>query len=1070
LAAGLAALGAQAQQPVPRPATGAVLQTAEKALAPGRPAAPAITSFTLGGFQVLRVEPSPGAQPAAFSGRGWLVLPPPLEGLAVTFQNLVLAGTVATGTLGADFPAGLAPSHQDWTWAPKSVRIADQGSHLVGALGAGRLQVQVDSVLYTPAGLSGTLDLGDLPLGEGPFTATLKDARITFSTAPPLLQGNLDVTLGPAFRNADTGQPVEAVVPASFNAPALSAGNLADPLATGLGVESQGLVFRFPSLALAMADGTPVLRGSARLSFPLQTFCQAADTGQPFQSQPAAASLRGAAPPGTVLLPAQAPARSLPLQVQRPGTPVPAGGFGGSFPLPGASLLPTGLLSYHLNLTGGMAVVTDGAIDPAVTKVSGSLLWGPGWSGQVDFQNVPADLGQGLFLTQGALKGEVPVGAYGIQSSQAGAVLAFSATRTPPGFPAGWKGVYLPAYLLALPEDLFSFDAAGNRLTTFVQGQGGVFEADGGFSGKVAVTLGNPVYLEVMPVKLDPFQLEFADGALLGMPQVTGTTDLDQPPLLPKFYLPVAFDLTQNGPQKILLTTHTAAGDTTLKTDLVGIDMVLSGATLNPTDLDLSGRFDFHLKGAALPSIPFDHMVLEATGGGLDGQSGAIRFDLEGSLWNNVAAQPQISLWGFNFDLVEDGYGRMADGRVYVGVGGEIGINPMLSVLYNRFLFTSDKNDPAQGTVETVNGFNLDQSIADLGSLQASLGFGVDTASDQVSDAYFLGSGALSLAFGDSPVNLQAGMLFGQGNLNTQPFPYFYLLGEATFPTGGIEIAPDVEIYGFSGGLTQNFMPDQLQNLQNVTGRKDASLGTGIVAGVDLGTSDEFTFHGNVNLYVSQDLSAAIFGQGFLFSGREDSPADRTVNADISLTQKPTAFHAVLQADLGYPSSLVECLGTVELKFDPDNHFVHIGTRGAPIATRFLSGLTTGTSYMDADFSGGKATFSAGTGFSLDTGDQDFGVVYGRLYADVNGSFVIVIDPSFNPAFQGVLDLEGGAEFGMSFPTFWQTYNLTIFNGNLSANLALQVPGSPTLDGHVDINYSVLGGMFSGSAGVDLEF
>ena len=83
---------------------------------------------------------------------------------------------------------------------------------------------------------------------------------------------------------------------------------------------------------------------------------------------------------------------------------------------------------------------------------------------------------------------------------------------------------------------------------------------------------------------------------------------------------------------------------------------------------------------------------------------------------------------------------------------------------------------------------------------------------------------------------------------------------------------------------------------------------------------------------------------------------------------------------------------------------------------------------------------------------------------------MVVIDPNLNPSFQGVLDAQGGAEFGMSFPTFWQTYHLTIFNGSLSANLALQVPGNPMLDGHVDINYSVLGGMFSGSAGVDMEF
>ena len=337
---------------------------------------------------------------------------------------------------------------------------------------------------------------------------------------------------------------------------------------------------------------------------------------------------------------------------------------------------------------------------------------------------------------------------------------------------------------------------------------------------------------------------------------------------------------------------------------------------------------------------------------------GRILFGMAGSLWKNVAAQPKISLWGFGFGLEEDGYGTLADGRFFVGVGGEIGINPVLSPVYNRFLFTSDKNDPSQGTVETENGFNLDQSVADLGSLQGSLGFTVDTAGDQVSDAYFLGDGTLNLAFSDSPLNLQAGMRFGQSYIKPQPFPYFYLLGEATFPAAGIDVAPDVEIYGFAGGVTQNFMPDKIQNTQNITGKEDDSLGMGIMAGSTWARQTNSPSMAASTSTCPRTSRPMLQGQGFLFSGREDSPPDRTVDADITLTHNPTAFHAVLQADLGFPSPLVESLGTVELKFDPVNHFIHIGTPSAPLTTRFLSGLTTGTAYYDADLGGGKASFS----------------------------------------------------------------------------------------------------------------
>jgi len=1062
--------GLGAQEPAAKPA-GGPLQVLEKVLgsrpAPAPPQ-PAVTAFTLGGFTVARVEAAPGAQPSAFHGSGWLELPPPLAGTAVTFQGLVLTGTIATGTITADLPQGWSAPYQGWKWAARRVQVSDQGSHLLGSLSAGRLQVVVDTATFTPAGLSGALALGDVPLAEGPFTADLEQAQILFSGNPPVLKGSLHVVLAPPCHDADSGLPVDLTVPAAFAGAALTTGVVSDAVATGLGVEGQGLVFRFGQLALANSEGVPQLRGSARLGFPLQTFCQAADTGQPYLAQAGTALFKGTAPAAVAVRPGPGlPVRELARPLQ--GRTAPAAGLSGSFPLGPATLLPSGLTTYHLVLAGGEAVVVDGALDPGATRVSGQLLWGPGWASEADFQDAPADLAQGLYLSQATLKGEVPVGAYGVQTSLA-VVCDFSGSRSPAGLAAAWKGVYLPAFLLAMPEEIFQFDPSWNRLTTFVQARGGAFEADAGFSARVAVALADPVYLQCLPVKLDPFELEFDQGALLGMPEVTGTTDLDQPPLLPAFDLPLTFDLTQNGARKILLQTHTKAGDTTLKTDLVGIDLVLSGATLNPTNLDLAGRFDFHLQGAALPSIPFDHLVLEATGGGLEGKKGPVVFGMVGSVWAGVHGQPDISLWGFDFGQQEDGYGSLADGRFFVGVGGGITINPLVSSLYNRFLFTSEPSDPSKGTVETEKPFTLDHRLADLGSIQGSLGFTVATANDQVSDAYFLGNGKLSLTFSDSPLYLEAGMRFGQSYSKPKPFPYFYLLGEATFPAAGIDIAPDVEIYGIAGGMAQNFMPDQIQNTQTITGKEDDSLGTAIMAGVDIGTSDEFTFHGSLDLYVAQNLTVLLQGQGFLLAGREDSPPDRTVSADIDFTRNPDAFHAVLQADLGFPSDIIENKGEVELRFDPANHFVHIGTPDSPLTTSFLKGFSQGTSYFDADLGGGKATFRAGGGFSMDTGDRDFGPVFGRLYVDVRGDLVVSIDANLNPAFQGVLAAQGGADFGMSFSTFWQTYRLTIFSGSLSANLAMQVPGSPTLDGHVDISYSVLGGMFSGSAGVDMEF
>ena len=688
-------------------------------------------------------------------------LPAPLVGQGVSFQNLVLTGTQAAGTLKADFPGGRKTDYQGWRWSLSGATISDQGSHVAGTLSAGPLTAVLDTVTLTPAGLTGTLVLGDVPLAEGPFTATLQGAELQFGQTPPILKGNLQVTLPAAYRNGDSGAPVAVAAAVSFPGSVLGgSGKVVDTLAKDYPVQSQGLIFRFDPLSFFYENAVPMLRGTARLSFPLQTFCLAGSTGQAYFSQPTLASLAGAAPAQGVTLPGAA---FHPVEARLGGeAPHPAGGggFSGAFSLPGATLLPSGLTSFHLKVGNGTAVVKEGVVDTGATRLTGSLLWGADGSAEVDFNDAPAALADGLYLTQGQLKGEVPVGAYGIQAPGVGVVCAFSTSQSPPGLPAGWRGVYLPACLMALPEPFYTFDPQWNRLTVFAPAKNGMFEADGGFSGQVAVNLASLVNLYVVPVKLDPFEIAFVDGALLGAPHVTGTMELNQDPVLPDFNLPLSFDLTQNGPQRILLQTHTSAGDTTLVTRLVGVDIVLSGAALNPTNLDLSGRFDFHLKGAGLPSIPFDHMVMEATGGGLDGKQGPIVFGMAGALWSNLQGDPKISLWGFGFGLQEDGYGTLSDGRFFVGFGGDMDINPVLNPGYNRVLFTTDKNDNPD--VEIENNWSVNQQLAGLGSLQGSLGLQVDTAGDAVSDAYFLGQGNLQLNLGDSPLNFDAGFRFGQ--------------------------------------------------------------------------------------------------------------------------------------------------------------------------------------------------------------------------------------------------------------------------------------------------------------------
>jgi hypothetical protein len=357
--------------------------------------------------------------------------------------------------------------------------------------------------------------------------------------------------------------------------------------------------------------------------------------------------------------------------------------------------------------------------------------------------------------------------------------------------------------------------------------------------------------------------------------------------------------------------------------------------------------------------------------------------------------------------------------------------------------------------------------VASLGSLKASLGFQVETANNAVKDAYFLGTGKLDVAMGDAPFHLDAGMRFGRSYQGSSYFPYFYALGHFQTEGAGIEVAPNLEVYGLTGGLAQNFLPDDIRNTTDIKGKPDSSLGIAVMAGVDAGTTDQFTFHGLLDLYISQNFTTMLQGKGWLFCGRDKEVEDNQVTADLRFTRNPNTFDATLTANLNLYQGLLRPMGEVQLHFAPDKQFVHIGTKEAPILVR-VKDAWDASGYMTADFQGGTSTFGAGAAFSYSK-EGDFGIIWGNAWLNARGDLIIEIDAQRNPHFLGTLMADGGASFGMRFKTFWHTYKITIFSGSIGANLAFQVPGSPTLSGSVSIHYSVLGGMFSGSVGARLD-
>jgi hypothetical protein len=1032
-----------------------------------------VESFFLGGIKATRVVPDADATPEAFSGSALFDLPAPLEPRTLTFKGLVLKGNTAEGTLDAAL-RDVSTVHQAWTYHLTRVVLSNQGNRVEGTATLAGLKLDLGPLTLTPQGLTGTLGPQDLPLAVGAFTATLQAGSAVFSPQGVRLEGHLLVAIAPPVRDGLTGEAIQLDGGTRTFDSALLAGTgtVAPDLASNLSLLHKGHTWRVQTLAFAFERATPVLSGPVCLEFPLNVFCTVGATDQPYRTGLLPCSIRAQAPAppaqavrGVSGLPGSARIATAPPLVLGQGGGWE--GFSGSFPLPAATLIPSGLTAYRLAVDHGVVQVDKGQLEPGGTRLTGRLSWGPGFAQSVVFTDTEASLSDGLYACSGPLQAPATVGAYQVLAPQVQLLCDFSTAQSPHGLPGPWMGVFVPAYGLALPQEIFTFNTSWQRLAVVVASQDGRFEGDGSFSGSVSVALSDPINLHIAPVQLDPFELHFLDGALLEGPVVKGQLEMTVPGLLKDFKAPIQFHLTQNGAEQIEVNTQTPQGPMAIPSNLVGIIMVMDSARLNPTNMDFTGRFDFNIAGALLPSVPFDHLVLEASGAGIDGSTGPLSLALKGSRWSDVAGQPDVTLWGFPMSLGEAGYGVESDGRFYVGLGGNIEINPILPTLYNRMLFTTDPKNSSEGTLELEKPYSVDQSVASLGSFQAQVGFHVETANDQVSDAYFLGDGALKVNIGDAPFSLQAGLRFGRSYQGGSSFPYFFALGHFEAPSNGIPVSPDLEIYGLAGGLAQNFLPDNIRDTEHIKGKPDASLGIAVMAGVDVGTSDQFTFHGDLDLYISQNLTTLLQGKGWLFCSRKDEPSDNQVSADLRFTRNPDAFHATLAADLSLCGGALRPIGQVEMLFSPDKKFVHVGTKDAPIRVKFLSAFE-GSGYITADFAHGAATFGAGGAVSYSK-NGNFGILWGNAYLNAHGDLLITIDADKNPHFLGTLGAEGGASFGMEFDTFWHDYKITIFSGSIAANLAFQAPGSPTLSGAVTIHYSVLGGAFSGSVDAHMD-
>ncbi len=1032
-----------------------------------------VESFTVGGFTVKEVDPTEDATAEHFEGTGMIQLPAPAEPVKITFKNLILKGGAAEGTVEAGFHSGYHADHEGWNYQLKKAVISDKGSHLEGTATLAGIRLNIGPLTFTPAGLQGTLSPGDLYLSEGEFTAVLQKADVVFGPPAPQLKGALKVEMASPLRNAITGEKVRMEPgPVTLDSRLLTptgTGIVVESLATGLPAQHLGSTWWMDKVTFRFERGNPMLSSPVRLQFALQVFCKVGATDQPYITEATPNNFYGRIPKPDSHHGLIESARTHDVEGAASAAKdvvIGFGGFNGSYPLPFATLYPSGLTAYKLVVEGGSIQIDKSKAVKDQSELTGHLDFGNGYSSKVTFLKARASLLDGLFVDTAQMNDYVAMGPYQVSAPWLNVVCDFSPTLGYEGFPPEWKGVVMPYFLFIFPPDLYTPALDGTHKPAWMVGQQGRFEANARFSATLAATITQKLMLYIAPVTLNPFEMEIADGVLLKGPTVTGNVHVSVPPILENFDGDLTFLLTQNGIEQVEVKPNKV-----LKSDLIGVDIALESAVLNPTSWDFSGHFDLNVVGAALPSFPFQHMILQATGGGIDGDNSPLKLGMAGDRWETFPDNPNISLWGFNFGLSECGFGTRDDGRFFVGFGGQVEANPILPSMYNRVLLTTDPaSDPKKpkGTVELEQGYEIHQDMAGLGRVEGGMGFHVEVADEQVSKAYFLGNGDLYVNMAEAPVHAKAGLLFGR-SFKGAGFPYFYVLGELASDNLAVPIAPDVEIYGFLGGLAQNFQPDNIRDMKNITGTPSSDLGYAVIAGVDVGTSDRLTFHGDLDLYIAQNFTTKLQGDGWLFCDREEKPSDKHVWTDIKFTRKPNTLDATFGADIAQAGGALRYIGEVQLYVSPSKKFLHIGTQASPVQA-ILESIGKGTGYFTADFNGGNTTFAAGIGYSLDTQRRDFGPFYGRAWFNANGDLIVEIPKGGPTRLHGTIAAHGGAEFGMEFSTFWDDYDITIFSGSLGANLAFQVPGSPKFSGVVTLHYDVLGGLFSGSASAHIDF
>jgi hypothetical protein len=373
----------------------------------------------------------------------------------------------------------------------------------------------------------------------------------------------------------------------------------------------------------------------------------------------------------------------------------------------------------------------------------------------------------------------VMIGDSGIVIEAQDIQLFLDTTASPPGKPAGWKGVYIAHCAVHLPAGLS--DSVGTLSME------NAFIGNGGFSGSVtldfAPALAAPLF--GMNVTLEHVELSFTQNALTGS-DIRGTLQV------PFFDEPVGIAIALGLDGSFLAALDGGANGLLklTKPDVLELTVDSLGFAVH------GGRFVACLSGSVRPLV-----------GGLDWPEMDVRelsIDSDGNVhvdggWLDLREGYRLDLAGFGFEITRLGLGTSDDGGRWVGFSGALklvdGMSAGASVEGLRVTWYDDSRRPAL----TLNGVGVEFEVPDV------LRFQGEVALRELPGGVRRFDGAIKLDLTTLKLEIDGQLVIGTANGHS--FLAIYLGTE--LPAGIPLWTTGLGLYGIAGLFALNMEPDK---------------------------------------------------------------------------------------------------------------------------------------------------------------------------------------------------------------------------------------------------------------------